>query len=216
MVAAVPDRRFARAAPDPGLGEEVARATAFPGRGVAETVLEKLAVSPRDAILELGPGSGRVLAALAARARRGRVVGVDPSAWMLRHARLRCARAVREGRVELLRGTSADLSALPDASFDKAVGVHVAGFFADARADLQEVARVMRPGGLLLLGISPAPPGPPAGRPDPMQVDPERLTRALRGAGFREPARDLREVAGRPLLWLLARRAAPRADEEDA
>jgi len=57
-------------APDPGLGQAAACARAFPHRPVVETALELLEPAPEDAILELGFGTGRLLAALAARARR--------------------------------------------------------------------------------------------------------------------------------------------------
>lgn len=191
---------------EPGLGEAVASAIAFPRRGVTEKALELLAPEPEDAVLELGLGTGRLLAALAARTRRGLVVGVDPSDWMLRHARRRCERAVREGRVVLLRGTSGDLSGLGDARFDRVVGVHIAAFFAEARVDLRELARVLRPEGRLLLGFSPA---EPSGPRDPIRVDPGRLEAALRAAGFRGLRRECHDADGRRLCWLLGRGAAP-------
>jgi len=204
---------------DPGLGQAAACAMVFPHRPVVETALELLEPAPEDAILELGFGTGRLLAALAARARRGLVVGVDPSEWMLRHARRRCARPLGQGRLTLVSGSTADLSALAGRRFDKAVGVHVAGLFADPQAELASVARLLRPGGRLVLGFRPGAPGegPETARPgEPIPVDADRLARDLRRAGFEELCRSLREAGGRPLLWMQARRAARLPGEEVA
>ncbi len=192
------------------LGEVVARATAFPRRDVARTLLEQLDPRPEDAVLELGFGSGRLLAAVAARVRRGLVVGVDPSEWMERHARLRNARAIREGRIQLVRGRSDDLRALPAGLFDHAYGVHVVCFWSDPAVHLREIRRVLRPGGRLLLGFSPAAAGP-GERSDRASIDPQRLAVALAEAGFGRPTHALRTEGVRPLYWLSARRNDPAA-----
>ena len=64
--------------------------------------VEMLNVQPTDRVLELGCGPGVAIAALATRATRGLVVGVDRSDVMIRQARRRNADAIREGRVELI------------------------------------------------------------------------------------------------------------------
>jgi len=119
---------------------------------VRRALLERLVVGLRDRVLELGFGSGRLLFAVAARAAQGFVAGVEPDECAVRHASRRCERLVREGRVALLRGTSQDLSAFGAGAFDKVYGVHVTEFWDDPGPHLDEIRRVLRPGGRLLLG----------------------------------------------------------------
>src|SRR5215211_3783479 len=64
--------------------------------------VELLDVQPTDHVLELGCGPGVAVAALAARATRGLVVGVDHSEVMIRQARRRNAAPIRQGRVGLI------------------------------------------------------------------------------------------------------------------
>jgi len=129
-----------------------ARSASCGAERVRRALLERLAVEPRDRVLELGVGSGRLLSAVAARAAQGFVAGVEPEEFAFRHASRRCERLVREGRVALLRGTSLDLSAFAGAAFDKVYGVHVSDFWDDPLPHLREIRRVLRPGGRLLLG----------------------------------------------------------------
>ena len=192
-------------APELLLGTVVARSASYHPEQVADAALELLAAGPEDAVLELGCGSGRLLFRLAARARRGFVVGIDPSELMVRHARHRNRRWIEAGRARVEQGHSADLSAFAEASLDRVLGVHVVCFWSDPRADLDEVRRVLKPGGRLLFGFQPG--GPGAGTdPDPARVPVARVESWLRAAGFA----DVHTVAGgeaeRPLAWVRARR----------
>jgi SAM-dependent methyltransferase len=78
----------------------------------------------------------------------GTVTGIDPSDAMLASARQRCA---GRGNVTLLEG-SADALPLPDAGLDGAVSLQVFEYVADIPAALAELARVLRPGGRLVIG----------------------------------------------------------------
>lgn len=100
---------------------------------------------PGERLLDLGTGTGRYAAAAA---RRGMLVtGVDASPAMLAVARVGTA----GGDVRLVR---AELTALPfgDARFDAVLGVTILCFVAEPLAALREAARVLRPGGRLVLG----------------------------------------------------------------
>ena len=164
-----------------------ARSASCGAERVRRALLERLAVEPRDRVLELGVGSGRLLSAVAARASQGFVWGVEPEEVAFRHASRRCERLVREGRVALLRGTSLDLSAFTSAGFDRVYGVHVTDFWDDPLPHLQEVRRVLRPGGRLLLGYC-------ATEPD------AGLERGLAAAGFLE----IRSACADKLTWTTA------------
>lgn len=89
-------------------------------------------------VLEVGCGTGLILARLAEVA--SRAVGVDLSPGMLAHARARG-----------LDVTEADATALPfpDASFDAAVSFKVLAHIPDIGRALSEMARVVRPGGIV-------------------------------------------------------------------
>ena len=67
--------------------------------------LALLDIQPADQVLEVGFGPGLAIERAAELASRGKVVGIDHSALMLREARLRNAKAIADGRVELLLGS---------------------------------------------------------------------------------------------------------------
>lgn len=108
-----------------------------------------LSLVPPDAgrLLDIGTGTGRVLELLAPHIARG--LGIDASKAMLALARARLARAgcphcaVRLGDMYRLK--------LPDASFDVAVLQMVLHHAEDPAGVLAEAARVLRPGGQLIV-----------------------------------------------------------------
>ncbi|MDP8921596.1 MAG: methyltransferase domain-containing protein [Chloroflexota bacterium] len=95
-------------------------------------------------VLEFGCGAAQQAIRLA---RRGaRCTGLDNSARQLEHARMLMA----EAGVEFpLVHASAEAVPLPDASFDIVFCDHGAMQFADPYKTVPEVARLLRPGGLL-------------------------------------------------------------------
>jgi ubiquinone/menaquinone biosynthesis C-methylase UbiE len=142
-----------------------------------------LDVRPADRILEIGCGPGVAIAALAARASAGRVVGVDRSAVMLRQARRRNGAATREGLVEL---HLAPVEELPDelgGPFDKLLAVNTLRFWEDPATRLAELARRMRDGGRVALVSQPRCKGASA---ETTQAAGGALEGHLRIAGFTE------------------------------
>ena len=102
---------------------------------------------PVEALLDIGTGTGRILEVLAPHYRRG--TGIDQSHEMLALARANLARA-GVGHAELRQGSMYALD-LPDDSFD-AVSLHqVLHYAEDPQAVLDEAARVLRPGGRLIV-----------------------------------------------------------------
>ena len=110
---------------------------------VAELIAAAGGLGPASRVLEIGIGTGRIAVPLAQHVRH--IAGVDLSAPML--AQLLAKRGER--RVDPVRG---DASRLPfsDACFDAVVAVHVFHLIPRWRDVLGEVARVLRPDGVLL------------------------------------------------------------------
>jgi phosphatidylethanolamine/phosphatidyl-N-methylethanolamine N-methyltransferase len=98
-------------------------------------------------ILEVGVGTG---ISLPDYGRGNRLVGVDISLPMLRRAHERVA-AQRLTHVEALAVMDAGGLALPDASFDVVVAQYVITAVPHPEATLDEFARVLKPGGEIVL-----------------------------------------------------------------
>ena len=113
-----------------------------------------LEAQPTDHILEIGFGAGLAIGELAQIATQGKIVGVDYSETMVRAARWRNAGAVRQGRVELRQAEAANLP-FEDDTFDKAFSIHSIYFWPQPLKALQEIRRVLKPGGTLIMTIMP-------------------------------------------------------------
>ncbi|MDX1649043.1 MAG: methyltransferase domain-containing protein [Myxococcota bacterium] len=130
----------------------------FAGGPDLEALIEVAAPRGDEQVLDLGCGTGHTALALAPRV--ARVVGLDLTGAMLVEARtLADARGV--ANLRLPRG---DVEALPfaDGAFDLATCRYAAHHFPDPRRALAEAARVLRPGGRLLLHDVVAPETPAA------------------------------------------------------
>jgi ubiquinone/menaquinone biosynthesis C-methylase UbiE len=115
--------------------------------------IAELQITPEDRVLELGFGAGRGVALAAELAYLGRVVGIDLSSTMVQAARRRNRAAIEAGRVALLMG---DVEALPFASeqFDKIFSIHTFYFWPEPLRIIEELSRILRPGGILMLTLS--------------------------------------------------------------
>ena len=120
--------------------------------------VQLLEVQPTDRVIELGCGPGVAIAALATRAIRGLVVGVDHSQVMIGQARRRNRAAIQAGRVRLIHLPVEGLS-ISDGPFDAALAVNTVGMWPDPPARLREVARLLRPGGRIAVVSQPRCPG---------------------------------------------------------
>lgn len=113
-----------------------------------ETVLRSLVPAAGVAsLLDIGTGTGRILQVLADRA--GHALGIDQSREMLALARANLA-AAGLTHCELRQGDMYRLD-LPDAQFDLVTIHQVLHYAEDPEAAIGEAARVLKPGGLLLI-----------------------------------------------------------------
>lgn len=112
-----------------------------------QVLLELLGPVERLKLLDAGCGDGVLATKLAQLG--ARVTGLDPDERMLDGARAR-ARS-NSVDLDLVRGRVEALP-FPDASFDRVVAVTVLCFVEDADRAVAEMARVLKPGGRLVLG----------------------------------------------------------------
>lgn len=110
-------------------------------------ILELMGELKNARVLDVGCGDG--VLTCAASSRGARATGVDPDPAMLNAARARAKRIgveadFMDGRIERLP--------FADASFDVVAAITVLCFVSHASAAVREMARVLRPGGRLILG----------------------------------------------------------------
>ncbi|HEX6377243.1 MAG TPA: class I SAM-dependent methyltransferase [Allosphingosinicella sp.] len=116
--------------------------------------LAALRLEREDWVLEVGFGGGGLLRSLLL-GTRGEVFGADVSETLIARSRARFARDVRRGRLHLYRA-SVDSLPLPPATVTKAVSVNSLYFWPEPDRAMAELARVLKPGGRLVLVFEPA------------------------------------------------------------
>lgn len=122
-------------------------------RGFAELrrqIMELADVGPSDRVVDVGAGTG--LLTLAAASAAERVIAVDTSSAMCEHLERKLA-AVGIRNVGVAVADAADIP-LADGSVDVVVSNYCVHHLRDAhkRAALQEIMRILRPGGRLVIG----------------------------------------------------------------
>ena len=174
--------------------------------GVATGIGRKAAVStlndlPDGCILEVGVGTG---ISLPLYNRNHRLVGIDISPDMLARAEKRVQRR-GIGNVESLHEMDAANLTFSDASFDVAVAMFVMTVVPDPKRVLAEMARVVRPGGhVVVVNHFSVDSGPRA-------AIERSLSRYSAALGWR-PEFPIDQVTGREDLRLIKRRDLPPAD----
>ena len=136
-------------------------------------LLETLAPRPGERMLEVGPGTGYYTLDVARRLEGGELHVFDLQQEMIDHT----IRRAREAGIANLVPRQGDARELPyaDGSFDGAYLVTVLGEVPGKQAAVDELARVLRPGGRLVVGELFG---------DPHWVSPGELQRLAAAAGL--------------------------------
>jgi ubiquinone/menaquinone biosynthesis C-methylase UbiE len=120
-------------------------------RGPIAAAIEALDLQRGDTALDLGCGPGSGVADLTRRC--ARVYGIDRSAAMVAAARKRNRRAIGRGTARIEQADFAFLP-LPDQSVDKVLAANVAYFWTDPATVINELRRVLRPGGQVAIYVT--------------------------------------------------------------
>lgn len=178
---------------------------------VSTAVVEAIAPKAGERVLDLGAGMG---AATVEAARTGAtVLAVDPTPFMRAILGARC-RWPGRGSVQVLDGAAESLS-IEDGSIDALWTVNTIHHWTDRPRACRELARVVRPGGRILLADEdmddPSHPWHLRWRAGQSRhsfdaVDPEAMATELLTAGFATATGTRSSLAGRPVKIIRATR----------
>jgi ubiquinone/menaquinone biosynthesis C-methylase UbiE len=118
--------------------------------GVTDWGLKHVPIDEHFTILDVGCGGGRTIEKLAGRATKGIVCGVDYAKGSVAASRAKNVQLIQAGRVEI---TQASVSHLPfrENKFDLVTAVETQYYWPDLVKDMQEILRVLKPGGTLIV-----------------------------------------------------------------
>jgi ubiquinone/menaquinone biosynthesis C-methylase UbiE len=114
--------------------------------------LEQLDIQPTDLVLDIGFGGGVTIAEMLKTIDTGKIYGIDFSQEMVAQAKQKFKQEIDSGKVSIEFG---DVKQLPFAEniFDKICTVNTIYFWDEPLTRLQEIKRVLKSGGKLVVGI---------------------------------------------------------------
>ena len=118
--------------------------------GVTDWGLKHVLIGNRFTILDVGCGGGRTIQKMAAGATEGMLYGIDYAKGSVAASRGKNAQLIKAGRVEILRASVSQLP-FPDDKFDLVTAVETHYYWPDLVKDMQEILRVLKPGGMLII-----------------------------------------------------------------
>lgn len=142
--------------------------------------VDLLGLEPDLAVLELGCGPGLALLRCAERMPAGRVMGLDHSEVMVRQARRRLSRSIRDGRAEVHLGGVADVAS-QTRQFDRVFSLNVVQFVPDQAGLFRAIRSCLQPNGMAATTYQPRTDSPSREQAVDMA---DRVSAAMRDADF--------------------------------
>jgi ubiquinone/menaquinone biosynthesis C-methylase UbiE len=149
--------------------------------------IEMLGVQPADLVLDIGFGGGVAIEEMLKTIDTGKINGVDFSQVMVTQAKQKFKAEIKAGKVSI---KFADVRELPfdENTFDKICTVNTIYFWEEPLASLQEIKRVLKNDGKLVVGIRSAEKkkNSPFTQYNSRFYTPEAVKNLLTEAGFNE------------------------------
>lgn len=124
------------------VGEMMNKANGF----LYDFTSDTMQLTDNEAILEIGFGNGKFFDKLFSKATNLKVTGIDFSETMFTEAKKKNTAYINDGKLQFQLGSS-DNMPFADNSFDKVFCINVIYFWDEPQKHLQEISRVLKPGG---------------------------------------------------------------------
>src|SRR6266540_1811922 len=171
------------------LGRFVGIILALKNRARNAWTISMLNIQPNDQVLEIGFGRGQAIQEIAKLTPNGFVAGIDLSHTMVAQASKRNSAAIRSGRVLLKQGAESPLP-FEDNKFNKVFAVNSMQFWSNPIAGLQEVRRVLKPSGRVVITIQPM----WAKTEEEVQMVSEKVVFQLKQVGIKQVRLETRQI----------------------
>lgn len=143
------------------LWNQFRRPTGVQGRAVAELMnqqhdalstwgLSHIQIKPDFTVLDVGCGGGKTIGKLARQVPQGLVFGIDYSKDMVQYSKEQNLQRVTEGHIGLTQA-SVEKLCFPSDFFDLVTAVETYYFWPNVQTAFQEIRRVLKPSGKLLI-----------------------------------------------------------------
>jgi ubiquinone/menaquinone biosynthesis C-methylase UbiE len=175
--------------PEGWVGRFVGMILALKNRARNAWTISMLDIQPDDQVLEIGFGPGQAIQEVAKLIPNGFVAGIDLSDTMVAQASKRNAAAIRSGHVHLQQGSESPLP-FEDNKFNKVFAVNSMQFWSNRIAGLQEVRRVLKPGGRVVITIQPM----WAKTDEEVKMVAEKLVFQFKQVGFKQTRLETRRI----------------------
>ncbi|HKQ72558.1 MAG TPA: methyltransferase domain-containing protein [Blastocatellia bacterium] len=118
--------------------------------GVTDWGLKHVQIEKGFTILDAGCGGGGTIQKMAAIATEGMLYGIDYAEGSVAVSSGKNSQLVKEGRVDIRKASVSQLPFLDD-KFDLVTAVETQYYWPDLVKDMQEIRRVLKPGGTLVI-----------------------------------------------------------------